>query len=1057
MSRTAPSFPHVVIRASAGTGKTFRLAHRFLGLMLAGEQPDHVLAATFARKAAGEIVDRVLERLAEAVENPQALADFAKHVGVESLTRGQCVQLLRKLLARMHRLRVGTLDSFFVQLAGHFSFELGLPLGWTIVDELDEQSLRDDAIQAVLTGESISEAVTLVGLLFKGEVRPRITDQIHRTVAELYDLYRQTTPDAWQHVPRHREMKDDAFALARDGLLSLVNSSDGQLKKALLTTIEMVDHRDWDAFLGKGLAPKIIDGTLSYYRKPITPEVVAAIDPFIDEARAYFVNMLANQTDATFRLLDKYHREFHRLKLERGTLRFDDVTSELAQGMSAGAIPSAAYRLDAHLWHLLLDEFQDTSPSQWAVIRPFAESVTDGTARRSFFCVGDVKQAIYGWRGGVSEIFDCIGEQLKGVTEDSLVTSFRSSQVIIDTVNLVGRQLGKNTALADFGDVAQAWQKRFEEHTTARSELAGHARLVVAPQANENQKDKNILLEFAAREVARLASEHPERTIGVLVRKNASVAQLMYLLRTIHDLPASEEGGNPLVDSQAVCLALSALKLVDHPTDTAARYHVVHSPLGTFLGLNHHKSLEQAVRVSRQVRRSLLTEGYGRTLLAWLPAIAKWCDGRELNRLQQLVELGYGYDEDASMRTDDFAKLVGKKRVEDPSAAKVRVMTVHQAKGLQFDIVVLPELDNLITGNRPPVVIERRRPIDPITAVCRYASKEVCSLLPDRLRAMHDNWKGPIVHEALCNLYVALTRAVHSLHMIVLPADEEEGKLKAGQLKMSLVLRSALAPGKPRLPETVLYEAGTPNWDTKAGGEAIQHEMESPQLIDIRLKPDSSVRRGLDRQSPSGLQGGLTVDLAKQLTLETDLSRVRGTILHAWFETIEWLDGGEFDDAKLDAIARQKGGLSLDLAEVRADFRKMLMHKTTSRILSQPAYDDLAECGFSAATVRNLGQGEKTLEVLRERRFAVRDEGILLQGTIDRVVLIKQGNRVVAADVIDYKSDRLKTAKAVRDTVEYYKPQMEAYRRAVEQLWGLEPSAVSVRLLFVERGEAHAL
>ena len=72
-----------------------------------------------------------------------------------------------------------------------------------------------------------------------------------------------------------------------------------------------------------------------------------------------------------------------------------------------------AFRLDGGIRHVLLDEFQDTSPSQWRVLRSLAQSVT-AKGGGSFFCVGDAKQAIYGWRGGVAEIFDALDGELTG-------------------------------------------------------------------------------------------------------------------------------------------------------------------------------------------------------------------------------------------------------------------------------------------------------------------------------------------------------------------------------------------------------------------------------------------------------------------------------------------------------------------------------------------------------------------------------------------------------------------------------------------------------------------
>src|SRR6185369_12698990 len=117
---TKPMFPHVVIRASAGTGKTYQLAVRFIGLLVSGARPDEILATTFTRKAAGEILDRVLFWLAEAAADDKERAKLAKEIGAKSLSPGQCRELLMATVRRLHTLRVGTLDSYFLQVATSF-------------------------------------------------------------------------------------------------------------------------------------------------------------------------------------------------------------------------------------------------------------------------------------------------------------------------------------------------------------------------------------------------------------------------------------------------------------------------------------------------------------------------------------------------------------------------------------------------------------------------------------------------------------------------------------------------------------------------------------------------------------------------------------------------------------------------------------------------------------------------------------------------------------------------------------------------------------------------
>ena len=113
------------------------------------------------------------------------------------------------------------------------------------------------------------------------------------------------------------------------------------------------------------------------------------------------------------------------------------MTRRLGEAAIADRLDEVVYRLDGQVAHLLLDEFQDTSALQWRVLRPFAQRVIRGGEDRSFFCVGDVKQAIYGWRGGVAEIFDALDDEFGGLPSQALNESFRSSPVVIDCVNQV--------------------------------------------------------------------------------------------------------------------------------------------------------------------------------------------------------------------------------------------------------------------------------------------------------------------------------------------------------------------------------------------------------------------------------------------------------------------------------------------------------------------------------------------------------------------------------------------------------------------------------------------
>jgi ATP-dependent helicase/nuclease subunit A len=1061
------TFPHVCIRASAGTGKTFQLSNRFLRLAAAGVPPDHILATTFARKAAGEILERVLTRLAEAADSDTRVAAFAEELEDSTLRRDACVALLRTLINQLHRLQIGTLDSFFVQLAGSFSLELGLPFGWRIIEPLEDRRLRSDAIQAMLESHPIHESVRLVHLLGKGQATRSVTLQIENVVDNLYDVFLDSDPTAWQVVPRHRPLEE---SVVRDALTQLaqLEFSDNRFSQARDRNLQAAEAGDWDGFVANGLAQRIICGESLYCKKRIEPHVRDAYQPLVQQARAELINRLANQTAGTYELLSHFDEQYRRVKAARRVMRFDDVTRSLAGGLTEKRVEELAYRLDGPLAHLLLDEFQDTSLGQWKVLLPFARRVTSTGGLRSFFCVGDGKQAIYGWRGGMAEIFDSVPQELPGVQEQSLVDSYRSAQVVIDVVNRVFGNLPSNPALDEFPAATSRWHAHFERHTTTKTSLSGCCRLLTSPRADNDGDQTAVTLRFAADHIAHLANQNPYRTLGVLVRRNKAIAPLIFELRTRHDVAASEEGGNPLTDSPAVMLVLSLLKLADHPGDTAARFHVARSPLGSAVGLTLFDDEEQARRLSQRIRERLASEGYGRTLDEWAKSLAGECGLRDLNRLLQLVTLAYRLDDGRLRRPDDFIAEIQSQRVEDPTAARVRVMTVHQAKGLQFDVVVLPELDVPVKPQTPTVVTERDGPLGRVCRVSRYVNETIQKLLPLDLQPMFARWSDATIAESLCVLYVAMTRAVHAVDMIVAPSKVNENKWPK---TFAGVLRGAFAPGQPAQPETLLFQHGDAEWlahqssvvgcqlpsvdpsrSRAHDGQSTTDNPAATERLEIMLRAAARRRRGLDYQTPSAFESAGKVDLNRRLRLEPVAAMTRGSILHAWFERIGWLEDGVPSDAELLRVAGKLATADVDLVAELKRFRRILAQPVVAAVLSRSAGSADESLGLPAKICAELGRADVTATLECERSVVVREEDALLFGTIDRLTLYSRDGRLIAADILDYKTDAVTAPGEIADRMATYRPQLEAYRRAISSLTSLPSQRVSTRLLFVEAG-----
>jgi ATP-dependent helicase/nuclease subunit A len=198
-----------------------------------------------------------------------------------------------------------------------------------------------------------------------------------------------------------------------------------------------------------------------------------------------------------------------------------------------------------------------------------------------------------------------------------------------------------------------------------------------------------------AEQIQRLHQQCPGAEIGVLTRKNLTVARLVHELALLN-VPASEEGGTPPVDSPAVLAVMSLLHLSSHPGCDVSRFHVATSPLGPVVGLTSWTDTREAAGVAASLRGRLMDDGYGRTLQWLSESVRSSCSQRDLLRLQQVVAAGWQFDRAPSMNPADFVRLLENSRFSKSEPAPVRVMTIHQSKGLEFDIVVLPELDGTL-------------------------------------------------------------------------------------------------------------------------------------------------------------------------------------------------------------------------------------------------------------------------------------------------------------------------------------------------------------------------
>jgi ATP-dependent helicase/nuclease subunit A len=1048
----------VVVRASAGTGKTFRLAHRYLGLLFDGAQPEEILATTFTRKAAGEILGRILTRLAAAASEEPARREMLAHLSPppqQEPSAADCAHLLAALLARLHAFQVRTMDSWFVHLARLHGAELGLPPAWSVLDPAEAQEQSAELTAALISDLDEARIRDLVRDLQQQEFRRGVHEGLVELTQAGLAILRDSSEAAWTTVgagavPTDAEIADLSVALRDAGFPAGKRWSDVSDKLN-----DAVARLDWTAVLDVGPIKNLRRSDPTYYGKPIPEPVREALEQGVVLAQAALLHERARRLAAARALLIEADARVEAARRRAGAFSFDDFPRWLQTVQLGDA--EAAFRLDGRLRHVLLDEFQDTATPQWRALEPLVRAAIG--APGTLFCVGDGKQSIYGWRAGEPRLLGAV-ERKYAARSEPLAKSFRSAQAVLDVVNgLFGKLPGAVEGWKDDAPLVEAarrFDEHWEKHEAAHAELPGRFELWVAEDVNERAVARAEALLEELKEAGR-----PQAEIAILTRKNADVAAMIEALRA-RGIAASAEGNVLLTDSAAVNAALAALDLADHPDDTAAARLVAVSPLAAALEARpdlHARDREtERARFAARVRRELLAQGVGVWLAQVQAAPAFAADGalagRDARRFARLVEAGHAWDArvrtraGAALRPSAFAAHARALKLEDPAAAQVRVMTVHKSKGLEFDAVVLA-LGGGKSGRGGAFWTERADPTEPLSGVA-FAGNEATQGADERLDALELATDAAGWYDELCVLYVAMTRAKQRLEVVIPQAEEKTLKNEKGEMDYSFSL-----PGLLRVAfQVAAADAAAPvrvaGAARGAWGPAPRGSTEPPSPVASgRPWPKSVAVRApapppvLPRWTASHAGKDAALKLRVLAAEPREDARPRGIAIHKLFEQIEWLEDFHATDADLVTAL-----LDLDdpPSEVVArgwiaEFRVMLTRSRVRKALTRPA-----------------GVPRDRLTVWRERRFALtlpepgRSEPAILRGSFDRVVLVGSPGAPESATILDFKTGAVADAEAERAKRAAYTGQMEAYREALGKMLAVDRGVVGAELCFVDAG-----
>ena len=416
---------NLAYEASAGSGKTFMLVVRYLSLLFKGAEASKILALTFTNKAAREMSERVVETL----EDLQNRGELDVIVVESGFSREDILSRRAEILAEFlnANTKIMTIDSFFTQILRKFSLYASLMPDFSTFASQHELKLMSRFLKEVSVANKRDVLIDL-----SLESKKRVGD-IFTLLDEFYIKKEELSTLKFSKVDTE-SMKERAMSALRD-LQTIVAGCKG----ASASLIKAVNAESFEELKEKSW---IVKESLEYwvFKKCFTLEMNSALHIIQESIKEYHRAKEQNFFYALNELVDIYIKSKKALYMENSELSFSDVTALVYEILHKLDDSEFLYfRLDAKIEHILLDEFQDTSITQYEILRPLINEITSGEGifeNGSFFFVGDVKQSIYRFRGGVSALFGEVVKQ-NNTEVEKLLTNYRSQKEVIEFVNSV--------------------------------------------------------------------------------------------------------------------------------------------------------------------------------------------------------------------------------------------------------------------------------------------------------------------------------------------------------------------------------------------------------------------------------------------------------------------------------------------------------------------------------------------------------------------------------------------------------------------------------------------
>ncbi|MGL5935441.1 MAG: UvrD-helicase domain-containing protein, partial [Cetobacterium sp.] len=448
----------VVLKASAGTGKTYRLSLEYLATLFKGENYKDILVMTFTKKATAEIKDRVLIFLEEMYKNSESglYENLEKLHPDLDLSFENVRKVYYEVLDNKDRLKISTIDGFINNIFKNVIAPYLNIFFYEIIDDSENQEILLKAFQKIVAEKEQFDKFKIF-----------LENRTERDIEKYLDILKKLIQNRWKvtlinqsKIIKKKEIYEENIAIDKltSHLIDAFNivkekKADGKdiesyMSKAIKWILESdISHKDyaienwseilkaekcWDGRRVRTTKAKDFDSEIDILTKAFNELKEEISKEVFNKDVLEFEKEILNFIENLYEVYDTIKFTEKRFThLDISSYMFKYINESDINLIDNGVITQYFKDIfDSEFKTVFIDEFQDTSVLQWRILKGLIDSC------ENLICVGDEKQSIYGWRGGEKSLFENL-HHIIGVKEETMSTSYRSCKNIVDFTNKV--------------------------------------------------------------------------------------------------------------------------------------------------------------------------------------------------------------------------------------------------------------------------------------------------------------------------------------------------------------------------------------------------------------------------------------------------------------------------------------------------------------------------------------------------------------------------------------------------------------------------------------------